>query len=330
MSVGDVIERTSMASILLQPRDLDMLASLGTARMLTAVYLEWLHFPQWRSHYRRSLEQGQQATYQVRPHLYERLAGLRERGLIARIDRASLVLQSQSVPAAFALTSQGVTLLSDQREIVKTALWAVPSRSTLLQQTEHMLLIGRCYAALRAEASYRGQSLDGWRGDHLLRASTPEHGPNYDRIILPDLREPVSLIPDATCLLNGVRLFFEIDRGTQMLRQWATKLRAYATYQGSRLLRERYGTDQFQVLIVAPDQRRLERIAAEIARVSPQYRAHYRLIEERLLHPTTIRRGWRSVEQATFVPRLVGGRLIETVEHVTLEQAPLWQADGST
>jgi Replication-relaxation len=318
-----------MSRVQLQERDLDMLTSIGQTRMLTAGYLEWLHFPQWRGHYRRYLERAERdplARYKIRPHLYERLADLRASLLIAMLDRAR-PCHPESIPAACSLTRRGAALLSAEREVDRSALWVLPSRSNPPQQTEHMLLIGRCYAALHAEAAYRGQALDGWRGDHLLRASAPGDGPGYDRIRLPDLREPVSLIPDATCVLNGQRLFFEIDRGTQMLRQWATKLRAYDAYQGSRLLRERYQTDQFQVLIVAPDQRRLERIAAEIARVSREHRDRYRLIEERLLHPTTIRRGWRTVTHAVFTPRMIGGRLVETVEQVALEQAPLWSAE---
>lgn len=318
-----------MPRVQLQERDLNMLASIGQARMLTAGYLEWLHFPQWRGHYRRYLERAERdplALYKIRPHLYERLAALRSRGLLASVDRARPG-QREAPPAAYALTRRAVALLGATRELARPALWALPSRSSPPQQTEHMLLIGRCYAALHAEVDYRSQALDGWRGDHLLRASAPGEGPGYDRIRLPELREPVSLIPDATGALNGQRLFFEIDRGTQMMRQWATKLRAYDAYQGSRSLCERYQADQFQVLIVAPDQRRLERIAAEIARVSREHRDRYRLIEERLLHPTTIRRGWRTVTHATFAPRMIGGRLVETVEQVTLEQAPLWSAE---
>jgi hypothetical protein len=212
-----------------------------------------------------------------------------------------------------------------------TPLWSPPQRSNrALQSTEHMALIGRCYAAIRAEAEHRNQTFTDWQNDYALRASGSAAGQNYDLIQLPDSATPISLIPDGVFRLNNELCFLEVDRGTHRMQVWVEKLRAYDLYRASRLLRERYETEQFQVFIVVPDQRRLERIAGEIARVCQTTRKYYRLIDEQLLHPTTIRRGWRRIEQAMFAPRMLGGRLVEMVDHVTLEQAPLWHVDGAS
>jgi hypothetical protein len=329
-----------MPRIQLQPRDLDMLASLGAARMLTVPAIEWLHYPHWRERYRRYLEQADPAlprAYRPRAQVYARMARLRDCHLVAtiarRVDRkvALHYRQYESLPAVYCLTPAGSELLLEQRHAHIAPLWVYHERSgRSVQNTDHSALIGQCYAALRSEAHHRGQQFRDWIGDYALRASHPQHGPNYDRVTLVGQPQAVSLIPDGACFLNDTLLFVEIDRSTQSMQRWVEKIRAYDQYQHSALLQRRYGVSQFVVLIVTLDARRLERIAGEIARTSRQYRQHYRLIEERLVHPTTIRRGWRQVLSAQFAPRLIGQRLIETVVEIQLEQAPLWPADSES
>jgi hypothetical protein len=315
--------------IQLQPRDLDILASVAIARLLTAQEIEWLHYPAWRAHYRAYLAQPEpRPPYRIRPRVYRRLAELRACGLLTTAARRSYQVQDayDAIPSAVCLTHAGVALLMAERDVDPDTLLLVPHPERAAQHSEHTLQIGRCYAALRAAIAERGWKLDDWMGDALLRASQPGRGPGYDQITLPNERAPIALIPDATFVLDGTRSFLEIDRGTHRMGQWQTKLRAYERYQDSPQLRSRYGAETFRVLVVAPDACRMERTACEIASVAGDNRASYRLLDARLLHPTTIRRGWRLIDQIELQARMAGQTLVNQVTSVSLAQAPLWEA----
>lgn len=237
------------SATLLQERDLDMLRSLADARLLTAEALEWLHFASWRTRYRRCMEQqrGSNATrYQASSNLYRRLRGLRDGQYIQRVTRMVAAARTMfyRVPDAYGLTAAGAELLAAHG--VMDAAASIASRKRAIQNLDHAIAIGRLYAALRAELEYRGLRLTEWQGDHRLARNA------YDRIAIAGVREPLPILPDATFVLDSIRYFVEIDRGTRPLRSWADKVRAYATYQQSALLAARYHVAQFRVLIVAP------------------------------------------------------------------------------
>src|SRR5215213_7476141 len=105
--------------ICLQPRDLAMLHSLGVGRYLTAVALEWLHFPSWRerykAHYARQ-QQGATDAYYPLPNVYQRLRGLQAAGLVQmiarRTDKASLAFGR--LPDVYALAVRGAELVASR------------------------------------------------------------------------------------------------------------------------------------------------------------------------------------------------------------------------
>lgn len=311
--------------IAIQERDLDLLHSLAEARLLTAECLEWLHFASWRARYRSWVERAATAAqpYQPSSNLYRRLRGLCERQLIRRVTRAIDVGQEQfyRLPDAFALTPTGAELVAARRDVERSAQPRVLPKRRAIQNLEHTLAIGRLYAALRAERSYRGRDLIGWQGDHTLARG------NYDRIPVAHTRELLPILPDATFTLDGERLFVELDRGTRPLRSWAGKLRAYAAYQGSRQLQARYATERFRVLIIAPTAVRLARIAEAIAQNDALHQDAYLLILAEHIHPTSIRRGWQRIAGVEWHQRRVVDRLVP-MPTVTLAPQALWENEA--
>jgi hypothetical protein len=178
--------------------------------------------------------------------------------------------------------------------------------------------IGHLYAALRAELEYRDLCLSAWQGDHLLARGA------YDRIMVAGQREPLPVLPDATFVLEHTRHFVEIDRGTRPLRSWTDKVHAYEAYRASPLLQARYRATEFRVLIVAPTQVRLNRIAQEIAATTLQAHAGYLLLHADHVHPTTIRRGWQRIAKVDWAPKRVVDRVLQSPT-VTLAPQPLWE-----
>ena len=306
----------------LQERDLDMLGSLAVARLLTAEALEWLHVPSWRARYRQWTERADEHTspYQPSSNLYRRLRGLCDSRAIRRITRA--VDSSQTLyyrrPDTYALTSAGADLLLTWRAGERETIDVTAPRAHAIQNLDHGVAIGRLYAALSAELGYRGRALTDWRGDHLLARGA------YDRLAVAGVREPLPVLPDATFVLDKVRYFVEVDRGTRPLRTWAEKVQAYEAYRGSHELAARYATAEFGVLITAPTPTRLTRIAEAIARVTHQAHPAYRLLPADLVHPTTIRRGWQRVAEVAWTPRLVVDHIID-MPTVTLAEQVLWE-----
>jgi len=310
-------------AIWVQERDLAMLLSIGTARMLTVQMLEWLHFASWRTRYKQALEQARAHTnapsYRPARQVHERLAGMARHGLLTRATRTNDrgATYFRRLPDMFTLTRAGAELLCARLGVAAEELAVVERRARAIQNVEHCIAIGQCYAALRAELEYRGRSLDDWMGDHRLQRS-------YDRLITAGGKAMVSLIPDATCHIAGQRYFIEIDRGTRPLRSWVEKTYAYEAYRGSAQLRARYDTDTFKVLIVAPTTTRLARIAGEVATVNRGATPDYLFTQASMIHPTTIRRGWNVIDSATLRKRQVVNTVVETAD-IQLARCDLWE-----
>ena len=314
--------RARQQVMVLQERDLAMLGSLAVARLLTAEALEWLHVPSWRARYRAWVERADAhgSPYQPSSNLYRRLRWLCASRAIRRITRAVDASQSTyyRLPDAFALTPAGVDLLATRHTGDLGAMVVSAPRTRAIQNLDHAIAIGRLYAALVAELAYRGRALADWRGDPLLARGA------YDRVAVAGLRELLPMLPDATFVLDGIRTFVEVDRGTRPLRSWGEKVQAYEAYRDSRLLAARYGVSDFQLLITAPTPTRLMRIAETIARVTRQAHPAYRLLHADLVHPTTIRRGWHRIAEIAWTPRQGVDRLVEQPT-VTLAEQPLWE-----
>ena len=278
--------------IALQDRDFAMLRSLATARMLTAEALEWLHYPTWRRRYRAVLERNGPATrYRPASDLYHRLAALAAAGYVRTITRTSERARwaHQRLPGAYTLTEAGAELLVLRCGVERDTLWAAESRERSLKNLEHAIAIGRCYAALRAAVEYvGGAELVGWRGDYWLDR------PNaYDRIAIARRREPVPIQPDATCQLI------------------------------TAALAARYATDVFLLLVIAPTQSRLERIA-EVVVDTTRSGDGLLLVRAEDVHPTTVRAHGQTVAAIQWTTQHLPQGIV-TAPALTLRPASLWE-----
>lgn len=300
----------------LTTRDLDILASLAQVRYLTVQHLQWLHWhSSWRVAERAAREAG---LVNRRPKkAYERAAAMAERGLLLSIqrsaDRAATVYRR--LPNCLSLTQAGAELLSAQRDLPIEGLWYDERATRAAQTLEHSLGIGAFYAALRAELEYRGRTLEGWIGDHILCT-------DYDSVAVASVGHPLPIIPDATFTLEGTRYFVEIDRGTSRAEQWRKKALAYEAYGRDPRLKNRYGVSGFVVLVIVPTQSRMLAIARTVAGVHQRAAMNYRFLLEERVHPFSIRRRWQRLERVSLpIAGRAGERPLPTV---SLSEDVLW------
>lgn len=324
--------------IRLQPRDLDMLESLGIARFLTVQALEWLHYPTWREawtrHQEAQREGASKRAYYPLPNLYRRLEGLAGGRLVVNIkrtqERATVVFSK--LADVYALTEAGAELLATERGIDPETLTVEGLRPRSLTNLEHSVSIANVYAALRSETEFvltkKGNRLNlvGWKGDHILAR-------DYDRLKRSVFRgeylrkAELPVLPDATfeLVLGEIRrrYFVELDRATRPLDSWREKAEAYNFYRQSDELQARYNVNDFVLLVVAPTASRLQRIAEQIVKIDKKPGLRYQFIEASNIHPMTIRASWQLVTEVTTTTRRIAGNSA-IYAHATMGDAPLW------
>jgi hypothetical protein len=325
--------RAVIQPIHLQERDLDMLLSISAGRYLTVPAIEWLHYPGWRERYKAYLDHRKtdaSATYYPAPKLYKRLRALREAPtplvyrLARSVERATVVFNR--LPDAYVLTEAGAELLCERRGFELDQLWYEDPRKRAIKNFEHSVAIGTFYAALRAAFQFGGQDLTDWLGDHLLASQDPQgKGPRFDRVAVVGRTKDLPVLPDATFTLAGARYFVEVDRGTTNLVSWGEKVRAYEAYRRSSKLTARYATDAFTVLIAAPTEIRMKRIAEEIVKVTRRPSSAYLFTTEDRIHPTTIRPSWKELTSVEWKRRKVVDRLVELPHQLQFTARPLWR-----
>jgi hypothetical protein len=135
-------------TIWVQPRDLEILLSIGTARMLTIQHVEWLHFASWRKRYVEATDlrktDPKAPAYRPARQVHERLAGMEQHGLLSRAtgttDRGSSYFRR--LPDVFSLTSAGADLLCAQLGVEPEELSVVERRIRAIQNLEHTIAIG--------------------------------------------------------------------------------------------------------------------------------------------------------------------------------------------
>lgn len=284
----------------IQPRDVEILISLGTARYLTVQALEWLHVPTWRARWTRY--QQEKREYHPIGNLYRRLEAMRDAGYVTRITRTAerAITTFRRLPDVYTLTPAGADLTT------RTDLVTDGGKARSLTNLEHTATTALLYAALRAELESQttGLYLDGWRDDRQLAASA-------DRITLAGQMESRALIPDATFVLRygsrQRRYFVETDMGTRSLDTWRVKARSYAAYFGSNALSRRYSVADFILLITAPTQRRVDRISAIVAEADEQLASVSRYIVHEAIQPTTIQT-WQQITSTERHERARFGR----------------------
>lgn len=332
--------------ISLQQRDIEILKSVGSARLLTTVQIDWLHGTNgqtdhrtdrdkngWRDRYRAHINNSG-SIYRASRRIDLRVHGLEQRGFLVRIRRSVSYASTdfKRLADCIGLTTEGLEIIEDyvtrtEQPFNRSSYTTVDPRTRTIQNIEHTLAIGQFYAALRAELEYRKQTLEQWQCDIQLSRS-------YDRVTIPTYRDDIGIIPDGTFVLNGTRYFLETDRGTRPMDSWTKKIRAYETYRNNPKLKERYKVNDFVLVITAPTRTRANRIAQEIASVVRIPNDRYLLTihtdnpETNLLHPLTIRRGWLKITDVKFSNRRIADKMVETAT-VQLGNYNLWENPSS-
>jgi hypothetical protein len=293
----------------LTDRDVAILTSLAAVRCLTVEHVQWLHWqPEWRTAAKIAREAGK--VHYGPKNAYRRVRALALVGYVRAISRTIErgISRFQRLPLAYTLTRAGAVLLASERGDPVVPPVAEPREQSVLT-LEHQVAIGSFYAALHAEAAYRGRALTGWQDDHALSTS-------YDTVVVPSQHRPLPVLPDATFALDGVRYLVELDRGTTSTERWQRKALAYRAYAGSGSLIARYGVPDVVVLVVAPTTARLHAIARAVAAIDPMAVTRYRFLEAQRVYPTTIRRKWQQIATVMQAP--------EGPVQVTLREVALW------
>ena len=312
----------------IQERDIEILRHIVNARILTVQEIEWLCFQEWRARYRAAVELAQQTqqyiTYEIARRARLRVKGMVDHGLLTRITRTTErgVRQFKRLPDGYTITSEGAVLLATTDGIESKTIWTADQRGQALQNMEHAIGIGTFYAALVTETTYRGVPITNWVADHLLAR-------DYDRIPILGGIDPYPVLPDATWVLNGHRYFLEYDRGTRPGATWLKKARAYEGYRSTTKLNDRYATNQFTVLVVAPNSTRVKNIAEAVTKVTRTPPANYQFLIDALVHPTTIRRGWTTIQAVQFTTRIIVHRPVE-MPNIVFAPATLWENPSAT
>ncbi len=267
-------------------RDIEILRSIGRARVLTTPAIEWLHWRDGKADkdgtaaaggYRaRLLAASKAETAQpprVMPAVHRRLAGLVEHGYLVRLIRSGAKAPGQyaRLPDAFGLSAAGRDYLREiDQDLGHTPEYPylILAQGRSMQTIEHAAIIGETYAALRAMLEHRGQTLADWQCDTLLAR-------DYDTIDCTHIvyssgatggRE-TSIIPDATFVVGGVRYFVEAERGTNNGLDLDRKLLAYQQYRGSKQLQARYGVNNFVAMIIGRSPRHTRSLMQRVAEV---------------------------------------------------------------
>jgi hypothetical protein len=290
-------------------RDVQMLESINVGRFMTAQGLEWLHFPTWRDRWAAAQAAGTTESYRPAPHLYRRLNHLIDHGYVYRMRRP--IERSREIfgraPDVYMLSALGAEALAVYHpDWYLEDTYSTRKRERSFQNVEHGAQIGLLYAAVRARVEQRGRRITDWQGEHLTAKS-------YDRVEVLKRRagnqsryEKMAIQPDATFVIHGrvapdsaERVFVEIDRGTRPTQTWADKIAAYQGYWGSQKLKERYGTERFIVLTIAPTAAQRRTLMQATAVIAKQDYGFYFFALEDAVHPDTIGTAWQRIATAT-------------------------------
>ncbi len=158
---------------------------------------------------------------------------------VAGTQRALYLLGPQSA----ALLNQGGLNVAAERKRVKTL-------SDLF--LAHQLLVNDVRLSFRRVGTVA--HLDRWTNDVDLRAAA------------------LGIIPDGhvAYIIEGKHFgaFIELDRGTETLDRWQSKVHAYIRLAASGRYRQVFGHQYFRVLVVAPATARIEHLRRATARVT--------------------------------------------------------------
>jgi hypothetical protein len=224
----------------------------------------------------------------MRQDQLERLFG-RSRSVMQRIllrlyqhkflDRRFLPVYAGSSPTMYILDKRGAEVLRTHFGM-DDLTWYSSNKDLKTEFLEHTSAINDFRIAVTVAAQAAGFELCKWITESELKA-------NYDRVSIrtqSNKMRAVSLIPDSYFVLKtplGFACFFvEIDRGTETLGIFKSKVLAYMAYHQSGAYERRYQSKSMRVLTLATGAKRLANLKAATEAVGGKHRFWFAPLDE--------------------------------------------------
>lgn len=241
----------------LTQRDSAILLDLYTARYMTAVQLQALH---WQLTYGN--HSGPERASQ------RRLLILTKAGLLRRIEPFIRISEGKK-PFIYALDKAAIPVLAEHYGIDPKTIEVKPhSREDSYPFMAHTLDVVDLHIAFKYAATQVGVHLETWHYELELRSEGMT-----DVVYLEDpdgTKHKTAVVPDALAVViradkKGI-FMLENDRRTVVIngpwekRSWSRKIRQYLAYFASDVFKQRYGGRVAQVLTITTGPERLEHL----------------------------------------------------------------------
>ena len=234
----------------LTERDVEIIEAVYQYRVLRQDQIEVLFF------------NSKNAAQRVLARLYDH--GFLERKFLP-------VLYGRS-PTLYVLDRRGAELLRSERGY-EDLVWYSSNKDLKTDFIEHTAALNDFRLSVVVAARRQGLEVITWASESQLKG-------DYDRVRIATSRRSVSVIPDGyfalATPLGKAHFFVEIDRGTETLRRFKQKVRAYVAYHESGAYEQRYGTKSLRILTVAGGAGRLANLLAATEEVTEETRGRRR------------------------------------------------------
>jgi hypothetical protein len=175
------------------------------------------------------------------------------------LERKFLPILGWNSPTLYVLDRKGAELLRTEFGL-EDLVWYNSSKDLKMEFLEHTTSINDVRIALTKAAEAAGYDLRKWVTETELKG-------NYDRVkvrIASGGLQSVSLIPDSYIVLKVpqgyAHFFLELDRGTETIGRFKSKILAYTAYYQSGAYERRYNSKSMRVLTVTSSVKRLENL----------------------------------------------------------------------
>jgi len=232
--------------IVLTPRDWEILSAIDLHGYLTLEVIDLVYYPSSPPDARPSTR------------AYHRLHQFWLWGYVERIELPVARVIGGRRPFLYALSLRGLRLL-DARS---TSHDAPPHRRRIDRTSElfveHSLTVAAVWANVLALIRPRPITLGDWVADRDLRARQLRVKDHADGRWLPFLPDAYFELHYATGRVQCCLL--EVDLGTHSLKAMGRKLRAFELFLAEGRFARTWHRDDFEVLVVAPSEKRLQTI----------------------------------------------------------------------
>jgi Replication-relaxation len=274
--------------IVLTPRDREILAAIDLHGYLTLEVIDLVFFPSSRPDDRPSTR------------AYHRLHQFWLWGYVERIELPVSRVIGGRRPFLYALSQRGLRLL----DTGSTSQDAPPHRRRLDRTSElfveHSLTVAAVWANVLALIRLRPITLGGWVADRDLRA-------RQLRVKDPAGGRWLPFLPDAYFELHYATgrvqcCLLEVDLGTHSLKAMRRKLRAFELFLAEGLFARTWLRDDFEVLVVAPSEQRLQNITTMARQVvdSNRWDAYLFATRDVLERSRFADAEWRCLDGSTY------------------------------